>query len=542
MLVRRSMLLLFVVAACGEPLTTGTHDADRGVVGGTRTYDRPEIGYTGNCTATLIHPTIAITAAHCWGYGTRDRDGNYGWIRFDLGQNHSRYFDIVRYKSFGSRLGATDVTLLLLDEPVPSDLVSPAVLATAPPARGESIAIWGYGCTNQSRQVGGGVKRVVDLSYGATDNLCPGDSGGPATVGRDGAIWGINSYYGSSDGFGLPYQMLATLNAQIATWGVDVSQDAEPPVVEVLSPNDGDTRPESTTIEVSARITDDLALSRTELEWDFNGNTYGCPTNTQWVDCSVSGDVRTWTIQVGTGTRTFRVAALDVAGKRTVSVDRTITLVPPVRDTDPPVVTIISPDAGLEVPTQSTVNVVAEITDDSTLSEVGLIWDYNGETYACPSTSTYVDCTVSGTTYTWVVRLGRARDRPFRIRAVDAAGNPTETNTRTFSVLDISDQSPPAVAILSPEIGSTPIANSQIEVTARITDDIGVASASLDWSWYNDEVYPCPHTSTYVDCSIVGDEYRWLVRVGTGERRFTILATDGAGNETRTEELSFVLQ
>ena len=174
---RALLMLIVLVPACGPDLTTGTTEADRGVVGGTRTYQRPEIGYTGNCTATLIRPNIAITAAHCWGYGSRESAGNYGWLRFDLGQNHSRRFTVERYKSFGSSLGANDVTLLMLSDVVPNDLVAPATLATEEPARGSPTAIWGYGCTNQSRQVGAGVKRMVETRYGATDNLCPGDSG-----------------------------------------------------------------------------------------------------------------------------------------------------------------------------------------------------------------------------------------------------------------------------------------------------------------------------------------------------------------------------
>ncbi len=529
------------------------------MVGGTRTYERPEIGTTGGCTATLIAGNVAITAAHCWGYRSAQTEGRYGTFRIDLAANDRRSYSIQRYRSFGRNLGARDVTLLLLAEVVPIDVAVPATLATEEPARGVDASIWGYGCTNQSRQVGGGVKRVADVRYGSTDNLCPGDSGGPSTVGRDGAIWGINSSYGSRDGFGRPYQLLGEIQAQIDSWGavygppgVDPNDDVAPPEVEVLSPQDGETRAENSTVEISARITDDLHLSRSELVWDFNSNTYRCPTSVQYVSCTVNGDIRTWTVQVSTGQRTFRVQAVDIAGNRTVSEDRTISLggggppppppPPGGTDVDPPVITIVSPDVDAQTPRNSQIEIVAQITDESTLRDVEMIWDFNSNTYGCPSTSQYVDCTVSGDEYRWVVRVGREAPRPFHIRATDAGGHTSQSETRTVFVRDIRDEEPPVIEIVAPIVTDSLTAGTEIAVTARVTDNISVRSVKLDWSWYNNQVYPCPHRSQWVDCSVVGDEYRWRVRVGSGERRFIVRAADSAGNETATAEQTFMLQ
>jgi len=86
------------------------------------------------------------------------------------------------------------------------------------------------------------------------------------------------------------------------------------------------------------------------------------------------------------------------------------------------------------------------------------------------------------------------------------------------------------------------LANSAVEVNVRITDNISVQSVSLDWTWYNGETYGCPTRSRYVDCDVVGDEYRWRVTVSSGERRFKIQANDAAGNRSISPEQSFTLQ
>ena len=172
-----------------------------------------------------------------------------------------------------------------------------------------------------------------------------------------------------------------------------------------------------------------------------------------------------------------------------------------------------------------------------------MIWDYNGETYPCPHESRYVDCSINGTTYTWVVSVGQERARPFRIRAVDVVGHTTETNTRTIFVKEIRDEVAPVVELLTPTEDTTLLANSEIQVTARITDDIGVVSRpGSTGAGTTVRSTRARTSSTYADCSIAGDEYRWLVRVGTGERRFKVIATDAGGNRTETALQTFVLE
>jgi len=74
-----TMALCLTRCAPGEVDLT---DQDDSVVDGTITWERPEVGSIfvggGMCTATLITPQVAVTAAHCIDFRTADRVGNYG--------------------------------------------------------------------------------------------------------------------------------------------------------------------------------------------------------------------------------------------------------------------------------------------------------------------------------------------------------------------------------------------------------------------------------------------------------------------------------
>lgn len=164
------------------------------IKGGTATTDHPTIGRlvtrSGACTATLIAPRIAVTAAHCVDYKSQTTSGNYGTLTFTSGRRRS----VVQVRAYGSSVGKSDVALLLLDASC-SSTPTPLSLGQAFPGAGTDIRIFGYGCTAASSACGGGTggggKQVITGKLGETSALCPGDSGGPVLVGD--ALVGINS-------------------------------------------------------------------------------------------------------------------------------------------------------------------------------------------------------------------------------------------------------------------------------------------------------------------------------------------------------------
>ncbi len=192
-----------------------------GLLNGSVTSERPEIGRISGCTATLIAPNVAITAAHCVSYQTREQAGAYDNFTVDRANGRARSFVVERFRSFASEVGAQDIALLRLAQPVPPDVASPTTLATRPASRGEQVTIFGYGCTERRTESGSFTKRKFTFDFGPSANLCPGDSGGPVVMGTTGPLVLINSGYWTNNGrdiFGEPTTFRQTLLDQIARW------------------------------------------------------------------------------------------------------------------------------------------------------------------------------------------------------------------------------------------------------------------------------------------------------------------------------------
>ncbi len=320
--------------------------------------------------------------------------------------------------------------------------------------------------------------------------------------------------------------------------------DAAPPVAALISPEDGAALGQDTTIEVVGRASDDQFLARVELIWDFNGATYSCPTNEQNVTCAKEGeDLYKWQIRVGSGTRTYRLRAVDFAGKETITDSRSIFLgsggqppPPGSDDAGAPEVALISPEDGTTRPPNSSVTVTAEVTDDGAIDNVQLLWGFNGQSYPCPTNQQFVTCTVQGSRYTWQVSVGSEAPRPFSVRAFDAAGNEATSGQRTVHVRTTRDSSPPTIALNTPTVNETRPAQSQVPIVAIVSDDGSLSKVELIWD-YNGQAYSCPSTSQWVGCETSNGEYRWTVKVGSpGQRRFRVRAVDAANNEARSPD------
>jgi hypothetical protein len=193
------------------------------VIGGDVSWDRPEVGAISGCTATLVAPEVIITAAHCLGFRTARSPGNYGeFTIYGRGGGDRRSYRIDLYVSYSSgSLGEPDVALMRLAEPVPRDVATPARLAPSDPPRGTSMSIWGFGCTRRGSSTDWQKRRYDFLEGAGTNNLCPGDSGGPVMT-ADGQVVRINSgYYAGSGGgdiFGDVPANYGRLAAQLDAW------------------------------------------------------------------------------------------------------------------------------------------------------------------------------------------------------------------------------------------------------------------------------------------------------------------------------------
>ena len=208
------------------------------LVQGDITSSNPEVGRLhigggGFCTGTLISRDVVLTAAHCVNFRSQPNSGEWGYFVVESNGREAA-FVIDRYRSIGSDVGMFDVALVKLGQPVPGGIATPAQLAVESADRNESVTIFGYGCTNRRTGQGGYVKRSHQFAYSSSENLCPGDSGGPVFR-ADGSVFLVNSGYyvrSGDDIFAHPWRIHGDIAAQVEAWGsgADVPEQSEQPV------------------------------------------------------------------------------------------------------------------------------------------------------------------------------------------------------------------------------------------------------------------------------------------------------------------------
>ena len=231
----------------------GALEQESALIDGTLTLDRAEIGALyfdgGLCTATLISDRVIVTARHCVGYTTCESDrcaegyNATAVFKDDAGKEH--YYGVQRFTSFytDGRLSegqavesinyldtrrddywlSDDVAVALLERPVDPSVATPSNIIEREPSVGADLTVWGYGCTQRGGR-SDARKRYRDFSVGErSDNLCPGDSGGPVTTGRDGDVLFVNSAYtiarDSRDVFADVTYFYDQVEAEVELWG-----------------------------------------------------------------------------------------------------------------------------------------------------------------------------------------------------------------------------------------------------------------------------------------------------------------------------------
>lgn len=194
-----ALLAPFAVGCAGEPGDEVTEEealsVGQEIVGGSATSDYAEVGALTQfgqafCTATVIAPRVAVTAAHCLdGVSARS-------IRFVLGPRAARpsaqiaVAQVAMHPSYDPFQIVHDIGVVVLASDAP---VTPAAWGTTMDRTwvGRNVTFVGYGATNGFTGSGGGTKRAVTIPISQmggsqfayqdrTKNTCFGDSGGPA--------------------------------------------------------------------------------------------------------------------------------------------------------------------------------------------------------------------------------------------------------------------------------------------------------------------------------------------------------------------------
>lgn len=200
------MALLGLLVGCTAPAAGDAARATDPIVGvDETTLERPEIGHFASCTGALVADNVVLSAAHCFDFRSGVRA--LGSFTIDLPDKTHRSFPAVEVVVYSAASGPHDLALVRLESSVPADVATPTRLASARPADGERVTMWGYGCTSRPFVPDLGDGRVItagDPLFGkrkfaydypdTTRRGCPGDSGGPRTR-ANGEVFEVNSAY-----------------------------------------------------------------------------------------------------------------------------------------------------------------------------------------------------------------------------------------------------------------------------------------------------------------------------------------------------------
>jgi hypothetical protein len=205
---------------------------------------------------------------------------------------------------------------------------------------------------------------------------------------------------------------------------------------------------------------------------------------------------------------------------------------PPVEDDVTPQVALLSPDDGVELPGDGYVEVEATASDDIGLARVELLWHFNGViTMDCDDPPDVATCETDGDVRRWTIRVGTG-PRSFSARAVDRAGNTTETETRTITLLgaEPEETGEPSVEVTTPATGMVTAPGALVDISVLASDDGTIADVDLWW------IYP---SGTYFHYQLSPrDGDAWGIRLtlspraSAGERRLRVAVTDDQGNRT----------
>lgn len=228
-------LSTFAIAAlmgCGSPTseandTAETADSQNAIIGGTVHTGDPSIvalyakepdKMAGSlCTATVISPTVVLTAAHCVHPDLVGAKAEFSVLTAPDLTDKTKPSPRLKVKevhwdpmfSRATILNGHDIAVAILESPTTLTPIPWNKDALATDLKGKNVRLVGYGLNDSINQKGAGVKRQLSIKLNNFDDkfvktgslipwkgICQGDSGGPvlATIGGKETVIGVNSF------------------------------------------------------------------------------------------------------------------------------------------------------------------------------------------------------------------------------------------------------------------------------------------------------------------------------------------------------------
>lgn len=278
----------------------------------------------GVCTATLIAPHTAITAAHCTGAPP---------LTFVLDDGPYAVTASVTHPAFAPETLASDLAVLTLDHDA---AVAPWSLAAFAPAAADAITLVGFGRDDAgafgTRHAAGAVVTRIAGPRFQIDNspACGGDSGAPAFVTTAGGAAVVGTVSSGQPLCGGTSDHVRT--SAYLPWVLSIAPDARhtgvvavdaPPTIAITRPGDGATMPD--TFALGVHVGDDYGAISVAVAIDGSAGS----------SVAVIADDLSIPIALAPGHHALSVTVID-ASSNTTTATLALEIEPPIHDPGTP--------------------------------------------------------------------------------------------------------------------------------------------------------------------------------------------------------------
>jgi hypothetical protein len=305
--------------------------------------------------------------------------------------------------------------------------------------------------------------------------------------------------------------------------GCSEAADTEPPVVTVLDPNGGELLTGGQAYDIEWTATDNVGVTSTTILLSTNGgSTYPTTIASGSLASPYSWDVP----NVDEASCRIKVLCQDAAlneGSDESDADFEIQW----QDYEDPVVTVVDPDGGEQLPGGAPYDIEWTATDNVGVVTTTILLSTDGG-------GTYPTTIASGSLsspYSWAVPNVDESSCRIKVVCVDAATNEGSDESDADFEIQWQDYEDPVVTVLDPNGGEQLPGAEPYDIEWTATDNVGVINTTILLSTDGGATFP-----TTIASGSLTSPYTWAVpNVDEASCRIKVVCTDAATNEASDE-------